>query len=265
VRLKWFKSLNPTLQFFILLGLILFLVVFYIPLSKYLKPTITSVLSPSLRISKDISAGAREFLSFQDLIEENKQLKTKLDNVSAQLIQLEEADQENQRLHELLSLPREAPYKRSAALVIGKDSSNWTKTLIINQGASSGIEKDMPVALGINLVGKVVETSASTSKVVLLIDFNSKIPAKIKRTREEGIVVGGFSAGRTICRIKYIQEAEIGDKVISSGLGGVYPKGLLIGKITEVREEKHKLYKTAEVEPAVDFSRLEEVMVIMKR
>lgn len=265
MRLKWFRSLAPTIQILISLVLIFFLVIIYVPVSKYIKATITFVLSPSLGLISDVSASAKEFLSFQNITEENKQLNKKIIQLNEQLLRLEEAALENERLRELLALPQKKSYKTTTALVIGKDSSNWTKTVLINQGSSAGIEKGMTVTQGANLAGKVSEVSKSTSKVMLLIDFNSKIPAKIKRTREEGIVFGDFAVKGSLCRIKYIHQVAIGDQVISSGLGGVYPKGLLIGKISEINQEKHKLYKVAEIEPAIDFSKLEEVVVILEK
>ena len=88
------------------------------------------------------------------------------------------------------------------------------------------------------------------------------MPAKILRTREQGIVFGTFAKGRNICKMKYIQDVQMGDKIISSGLGEIYPKGLLIGEVVAVEEEKNSLYKIAEIQPAVKFASLEEVMVI---
>lgn len=265
MRLKWFRSLSPTRQVCSSLALILLLVTIYIPVSKYVKATITFILSPSLRLTSGLSASAKEFLSFEDIAEDNRRLNKKIGQLNEQLVQLQEAALENERLRKLLALPQKKSYKTMTALVIGKDSSNWTKTVLINRGSSAGIEKGMPVIQGANLAGKVSEVSNSTSKIILLIDFNSKIPAKIKRTREEGIVFGDFAAGRSLCRIKYIHQAVVGDEVISSGLGGVYPKGLLIGKISEIKEEKHRLYKVAKIETIIDFSRLEEVVVILEK
>jgi len=262
VRLKWFKDLKPIMQLFVLSGVVIVAVAFYIPLSKYITPTIISLLSPPLKLCQDISSNARHFARFQDLFEENKRLKDEIDNLSAQLGQLQEAGQENRRLRGLLSLPQRKSLQIQTALLIGKDSSNWTKTILINKGSSSGIRAGQPCILGDSLVGKVIETAPNVAKVSLIIDFNCKIPAKILRTREEGVVFGNLEAGHNVCKMKYIQEAEIGDKVISSGLGRVYPKGFLIGKVVRVEEKKMGLYKLAEIQPAVNFSALEEVMVI---
>ncbi|MBL7084972.1 MAG: rod shape-determining protein MreC [Candidatus Omnitrophica bacterium] len=263
MSLRWFKSLNPIAKLLVLSGLIFALVAFYIPLSKYIKPAILSVLSPSLKFCEDISSNARQFFVFQDLIEENKRLKDEIDNLTAQLVQLQEAWQENQRLRGLLSLPKSKSFQTRTAFVIGKDSSNLTSTVMINKGTLNGVKKGMPVVLGAGLVGRVIEVSPNTAKVILIVDFNSKIPAKIAGSREEGVVFGNFSKRGNLCKMKYIQKAQVGDEVISSGLGEIYPKGLLIGKIVAVEEGENRLYKIAEIQPKVNFSTMEEVMVII--
>ncbi len=241
------------------------LVVCCIFLSRYIRPALTTPLSPSFKLCEGFSANARYLLNFQDLTSENKKLKGQIDSLTGELIRLEEAARENERLRSLLSFPQEASYKTRAALLIGKDSSNWTKTVLLNKGASSGIKEGLVVTSGPNLVGRIIEAAPFASRASLLIDFNSKIPAKIRHSREEGIVFGDFYRGKSISKMKYLQEVEIGDEVISSGLGGVYPKGLLIGKVIRVEEEKNRLYKVAEIRPAVDFSRLEEVTVIIEQ
>lgn len=262
MRLKWFRNLNTPIQLLVLSGLILFFLIFYIPLSKYVKPAVASLLLPPLKLTEGISSSARQFLKFQDLTQENKKLKDKLDKLTAQLSKLEDLQLENQRLRSLLSLPERRLLSTQAALILSKDSSNWTKIVVVNKGTKSGIKVGMPVVLGENLVGKVIETYPSASKAALIIDFNSKIPAQILRTREEGVVFGTFAAGRNLCKIKYLHQVQIGDKVISSGLGDICPKGLLIGEVIKVEAGENNLYKVAQIKPAVDFTSLEEVMII---
>jgi rod shape-determining protein MreC len=264
VRLAWFKNLNPIIQIFVLCGLILSLLVLNTAFAKYLKPGILSLLSAPLKYGQGISSQARGFFAFQDLVAENKELKQITEILRGQLVQVQEIKLENQRLRNLLSLPENEPYQTRSALIIGKDSSNWTRTILINKGKSSAVKTGMPVVLGENLVGKVLEAGPNISKVMLIVDFNSKVPAKILRTREEGLVFGSVRRRGPYCKMKYIQgEVKIGDQVISSGLGGIYPKGLLIGQVVAVEEERNKLYRLAVIEPAVDLSSLEEVTVII--
>jgi rod shape-determining protein MreC len=239
--------------------------ILYLFLAQYIKPTISSLLFPPLKFCQDLTVHARQFLLFQDLLEENKRLKAKVDNLSAQLAQLQEAALENQRLRKLLALSSKGTFQTQVALLISKDSSNWTKTIVINKGTLQGVKKGAAVVQGASLVGKVIEAGPFVSKVALIIDFNSKIPALIQRTREEGLVFGAMEKGVGVCKIKYIQDANIGDKVISSGLANIYPKGLLIGKLVAIEKGKDELYKIARIQPAVNFAKLEEVMVIINQ
>lgn len=262
MRLKWFRNLNAPLQILVLSSLILLILIVYIPVSKYIKPAIASLILSPLKLADDLSSSARQFLKFQDLMQQNKMLKDKLDKLTAQLVSLEDLRLENQRLRSLLSLSERKLFQTQAALIISKDSSNWTKTVVVNKGTKSAVKVGMPVVLGENLVGKVVEAYPFASKVALIIDFNSKIPAQILRTREEGVVFGTFAAGENLCKIKYLHQVQIGDKVVSSGLGNICPKGLLIGEVMKVEAGENNLYKVAQIKPAVDFATLEEVMII---
>lgn len=262
--MRGFRNLSPTVQLLILSGVVFVVLAFYIPLSKYIKPTIVSLQSATLEFSQDVSSHARQFLRFQDLTEENRILKQKINKLTGQLVQLQEDSLENQRLRKLLSLPQRQTLRTQTALVMGKDSSNWTRTVLLNKGTASGIKKGLPVVLGTNLVGKVIEAASHVSKVILIIDFNSKVPAKIVRSREEGVVFGTYQPWRAGCKMKYIQgEIKPGDQVITSGLGGVYPKGLLIGEVRAVEVDNSKLYKIAEIQPLVELENLEEVMIII--
>ncbi|MBN3038650.1 MAG: rod shape-determining protein MreC [Candidatus Omnitrophica bacterium] len=263
MRLKWFQNLRPSVQIFVLAALLCVFVLLYLPFSKCVGSLIVSFLSPALSVSENISSNAQDFLAFQNLNEENKRLRGKLDQLTSQLVQLQDIALENERLRGLLSIPQKASYQAQAAIVISKDSSNWTKTVMINKGSVDGICKGATCVFHGSLVGTVIDVTALVSKVALITDFNSKIPAKIVRNREEGIVFGGWWGNSGFCRMKYIQKAEIGDKVITSGLGGIYPKGILIGEVESIAEEqKDKLYKIATVRPALELSNLEEIMVI---
>ncbi|NQT00238.1 MAG: rod shape-determining protein MreC [Candidatus Omnitrophica bacterium] len=243
-------------------ALILIVLVSNLALSKYLKPAITSLLLPAFKFGESVTSGARQFLNFQDLFNENKRLENQVGQLTAQLAQLQDLELVNQRLRELLSLSKKKSLPTQVALLISRDSSNWTRIVMIDKGTSSGIAPGMPVVSGENLLGKVIEVAPFSSKVSLIVDFNSKVPAKISRTGEQGVAFGALQSGGSVCKMKYIHQAEIGDKVISSGLGKIYPKGLLLGEVVNLEQAKNKLYKVAQIKPAIDFSKLEEVMVI---
>jgi rod shape-determining protein MreC len=120
----------------------------------------------------------------------------------------------------------------------------------------------MPVVSPEGIVGHVLQTSPHSAKILLVIDFNSSVDALIQRSRAKGVVEGN---GESLCRLKYAprtQDIQPGDTVVTSGLGGRYPKGLLVGKISKVDKKSYGLFQQAEIVPSVDFAKLEEVFVI---
>jgi rod shape-determining protein MreC len=169
---------------------------------------------------------------------------------------------ENSRLTALLDLRETLPSDAVAARITSADASGLFHTATLNKGERHGVAKGFAVVAAGGVVGKVVATSPHAARILLLDDHASGVDALVRRTRARGIVEGGSKAG---CRLKYVKRREdirVGDKVITSGLDGIFPKGLPVGEIVHLGEEEHGLYRTAEVRPAVDFSKLEEVLVV---
>jgi rod shape-determining protein MreC len=149
-----------------------------------------------------------------------------------------------------------------AAQVIGRDTGNWYRTIILNKGESDGLQPDMGVITAAGVVGRIVKTTAATSVVLLVTDPNNAIAGLIQRTRDEGIVEGTTQG---LARLKYIPLLSImrtGDRVVTSGLVGGFPRGLAIGTITRIDKEEGALFQSAEMTPEVDANRVEEVLVI---
>lgn len=262
MRGRWFKNLTLYVQLLLLTGIIVITAVFSTLAGRYISSVVLPLISAPLQFCEDISATARSLLSFEELTLENKKLQEQIAGLTAQLTQLRETSRENVRLRRLLFLQQKIPLRTQAALIIGKDCSNWTKTILINKGTAQGVKKDMPVIFGAGLVGKVAESSSTVSKIELIIDANVKIPVKILRTKEEGIAFGNPHLRSNTCSIKYIRDIKIGDTIVSSGLGKIYPRGFLIGEVIAIDETKNKLYKIAVVKPDINFAAIEEVMVI---
>ena len=150
------------------------------------------------------------------------------------------------------------------ARVIARDSSNWVSAVVIDKGKKDKIQADMPVITESGLVGKVSEVGVSTSKIILISDPNLNIPSLIQRSREEGIISGTILGA---CKMRYISldsDVKIGDKVITSGLGNVFPKGVLIGELSEIKDDPSGLMKLCLVDPSVNLLKIEEVLVIIK-
>jgi rod shape-determining protein MreC len=136
--------------------------------------------------------------------------------------------------------------------------------VIIDKGSSDGLQKGLPVVLPTGIAGQVIEVSGRYAKVMLIIDRNSAVDALVQRSRARGIIKGA-SADR--CRFEFVlrkHDVQIGDTVIASGLDGVYPKGLRIGRVTDLSERSSDIFYEIMVTPFVDYEKLEEVLVILR-
>jgi len=219
-----------------------------------------------------ISEGLKDFFGyFRDnaaLRAENDQLQAQLDARQGDLLELKEVRIENERLNQLLEYKysHQNQYDIALAEVIGRDPSNWYRTVILNIGLREGIRTDMPVVTAVGLVGRVVAVTAHTSEVLLLLDNESAVGARILETRDTpGVVEGdGQSNDLKMVHLSHDEVITPGQTVITSGFSSIFPKGLPIGTVKEVNLEPNGLTQTAVIEPFADFSRLEEVLVIRK-
>ncbi len=210
--------------------------------------------------------GTREmysgYVDFVHVKGENRALVERVALLENKLHEQREVKLENERLRKLLAFQESVPFTLLPSKVIGKGFNSWSRTLLINQGRTAGVVEGMAVVRPEGVVGRVLTVSPSFSLVQLIIDSNSDIPAIFQRTRAEGIVEGKIS---NQCRVKYlnrIADVQEGDVVISSGLGGVYPKGLIVGSVFSVQKKPYGLFQEVTITPAVDFSRMEEVFVV---
>jgi len=196
--------------------------------------------------------------------QKNDVLKKMLNESIEKNNQWHEIELANTRLRNLLNLQNTPTTRVVAAEVIGKDPSGWFKTVIIDKGKAEGLQKGLPVVLPQGIVGQVIEASSHYSKVMLIIDRNSAVDALVQRSRARGIIKG---ASADQCRFEFVlrkHDVQIGDTVLSSGLDGVYPKGLRIGQIASLEEPKSDIFYDITVVPFVDYETLEEVLVILR-
>lgn len=235
-------------------------------LTPFLKRILLESVSPFLKATAYLKHGVENIWdSYVDLRwvgQENVRLQEKIEALQARLRMLEEAHLENQRLKSLLDLQEREPFKVIAAGVVGKDATNWFHSVLIDRGTRDGIKRHMAVIAPGGLVGQVVDVSSSSARVLLISDPVSSVGVLLQTSRVTGLLVG-TQAGRL--RIRYLPirtEVQAGEEVITSGLGGVYPKGILVGKVVAVDRRSGALFQEATVEPSVDFYRLEEVLVV---
>lgn len=194
---------------------------------------------------------------------ENEELKIALSKAIEKNSECIETEISNQRFRNFLNFQKTMTNDTIAAQVIGKDPSPWFKSIIIDKGFSDGVKKGLPVVIPEGVVGQIIEVTKHYSKVLLLIDRNSAIDSLAQRTRANGIIRGS-SDGRFFFQYvlkKY--EIQQGDTVISSGLDGVFPKGLRIGKVQSITQKKSSIFQEVVVVPFVDFENLEELMIVL--
>ena len=212
---------------------------------------------------KSISDAWSRYLFLVGIEEENKNLKKKIDDLKAQLILYQEGYLEAERLRNLLALKDDYNFKFVTACVIGREQVALSKTVVINKGTAHGLNAGMPVLAGSGLVGRVIDVSWHAAKILLLIDESSNIDAIVQRNRTQGIIRGAGSQGYVLKYISKTQDVEEGDVIISSGIGGVFPKGMMIGQVSRIDKQEAGLFLKINVVPSIDFSKLEEVLVLI--
>lgn len=197
------------------------------------------------------------------VFEENRRLRNELHALRMENAKYREMLATHHRLQELLQFKKRTDWPIVAAQVIGRDPTGWFKSVIIDKGEKDGLAENMPVVSSRGVVGRLVSVSSSYSKVLLIIDQNSAVDCLNQTTRDQGILKGASSK---VCNLDYVLKTSRmtpGDTIITSGLGGVFPKGLPVGEVVGVSDRPGALFKEVQVHPMVDFSRLEEVLVIM--
>ncbi|MCU0581189.1 MAG: rod shape-determining protein MreC [Syntrophales bacterium] len=220
---------------------------------------IESLIHESIR---GIEKTWRRYLFLYGLTDENRRLQETNARLSRKVFEYREAYLENIRLRKLLTFKEKLPYRTTAAGITRRDMAGIMKTLMIDRGENDGIRKGQPVIVEAGLVGRVIETTWHASRVLVVMDENSNVDALIQRTRANGILQG---TGTGRCNLKYIVKTDPvqkGDIVLTSGLGGVFPKELTVGVVRMVENNKTSMFQNIDVIPFADFRKIEEVLVI---
>lgn len=233
---------------------------------EWIDSTFMEICSPFQRISnypiKVVQKIIEEYIFLLNLRKENEVLKRRILELERENNQLKEMALANARLKSLLDFKEKISTSVIAAEVIARDPTSWFKTITINRGERDGIKKGMAVISPKGVVGHILKTSSNSSVVLLITDYNSAIDSIVQRTRAKAIVEG---LGENRCQLKYLLKTEdvsMGDVVVTSGLGGNFPKGLVIGEIKKVDNQGHGIFKYAELVPSVDIPKLEEVLIV---
>ena len=235
---------------------------------KPLEDLAQSVIEPAQRALSDLFGGLSDTFEFvrdtREMRERNEELQRLNDALVTENVRLKEIEAENITLRSLLNFTQENPtYSKQTAAVIGRDPSPYRQFVTINAGSREGLQPGMAVVTaGSALVGRVAEVGPRSSKVQLLIDSASAVNARIQSSRVTGLAEGQPDAGLLMTHIPLGAAVNVGDIVLSSGLGGNLPRNLVIGQVTEVAHRDIDLFQSARLRPAADFNWLELVVVI---
>ena len=236
---------------------------------SYAESFVTSIIMPVQNaftmLGHKVKGDTEFFTNLDTLKKENEELKSKNQELETQVRELEILKAENSKLQEYANLSEKyQEYETIPAYVIDRDVSNYSSNIVINAGSKQGIEKNMTVIADKGLVGHVISVTDNTAKVQVIVDSASSISAMIS-TSSESIICRGSVENNKCLNASYIDtssELLVGDSVVTSGIGGIYLKGITIGTIKQVVNTKNITDRYAIVETAVDFSKLYTVLVI---
>ncbi|MBD1399370.1 rod shape-determining protein MreC [Pelovirga terrestris] len=204
----------------------------------------------------------RNYLWLIDTRQRNLELTAENQQLRARLNQIDEVTLQNQRLRKLLAFVDDLDRAALPAQVIGEDVTPWARTIVIDKGTRSGLRHGLAVVAAEGVVGRVIKTSPHSSRVLLITDPSSAVAALIQSTRSRGILRGH---GERLS-VEYMENnatVQPGDLLVTSGMGGVFPKGLPLARVVSMSQDDFDLFQRIEALPAADFSRLEEVLVIL--
>jgi len=247
------------------------------------KLALTGLFLPLFGLTEATQSAARRtgnaIVPREDLVRELEQLRAEKQKLEFNLAQAQGALRENEQLRQHAGLPARVPWQLKPARVIARDPANWWRTVFIDVGSRDGVRADMPVIAPDGLVGRVAAVGSTRSQVVLLGDQNCRVAALVKETAENGIIMP-YAADPAVVTLTYLSrgssvkggqtivtsglELKPGNAVLTSGLGGMFPGGIRIGEIVEVRNVGFGLYQEARVKLAVNLNSLDRVWVVVQ-
>jgi rod shape-determining protein MreC len=239
-------------------------------LSGYLSPIIATVSRPFLGaqgwLTERYTAITLVLNSPQDVNElrvRNLELENEVARLRSQIVSLEQQLSESRGLEELLGYARSQPgYQYTASAVIGRDPSPFLHYIIIDHGSDDGLRKGMPVITQSGLVGRIDAVTAGASRVQLINDPSAVVNIKLQKQKIDAQIQGSVTGEIGLDMVPQDTLLEAGDVILTSGLGGNYPADILIGQVISIRKLENDLFQTATVQPVVDFSQLQAVLVI---
>jgi rod shape-determining protein MreC len=240
-----------------------FLILFFHPKNYKAAGLVDAVAGP-VGLLQAPAFELKKLFFYRETYDEYVRFKRQSDVLKARLIAIHENAQAQERFDKIQDFRNNQNYESTVANVIGRDPSNWNASLIIDKGHAEGIEVGQPVVSPLGVVGRIFEVGHNTSKVILLSDPTFAVAAVVERSRENGLLTGTLQG---VLRLQYLTDnadVKVGDRLVTSRLSTAFPSGILIGQITDVQASVNSHTVECLVDPAVDLSELEEVIVIKK-
>ena len=240
--------------------------------SSYVKSAVNFIAAPAQKLADTVGRAVDGYTSYFSEVDrikkENEQLREQIDSMLDEVQSAKAVKAENDELRRMLEVKAEhLDYKFEQADVIGREDGNYMTVFTLGKGKRSGIERDMPIIAGNSgLIGRITDAGETWSKADSILEMNSSVGAYVERSRAAGIVTGDYELSRKgLCRLSYLREdadIEPGDRVLTSGVGSVYPRGLIIGTVTEVGFDESLREKYAIVKPYAQIYDLSSVTVV---
>ncbi|NLM57213.1 MAG: rod shape-determining protein MreC [Clostridiales bacterium] len=240
-------------------------------LSSYVRSAVATLLTPAqslmMKVTNAIDGFTDYFTEFDRLKAENEALKRELAEYKNKFYEIDNILKTNEWLYEYLELKREhTEFKLIDADIVGREVGNYMTVFTLNVGTDKGVTADMPVITSDGIVGYIAEAGPNWSKVLTIIESASAVGAYVERTGELGLVEGSFDLrGTGLCKLTYLatdSDVKVGDRVLSSGLGSIYPRGLVVGIVESIEPDQFSRTVTAYVRPTANLEDLTRVMVI---
>lgn len=236
------------------------------PLLNKLEGAVVSLTAPVLKAGHFFGAAFTNlwqgYVNLVGAAKENAELKRRLEEYRQKEVRYQEALLLARRLEALLDLKKQLALPVTGARVVAYDPSQWSRCVIVDMGKEEGVTVGLPVLSVGGIVGRIVETYPHYAKVMLIVDRNSGADAMVQRTRVRGILQG---KGGNRCSLEYVPknaDVEVGDLVLASGLGGIYPAGQVFGRVSHTDRQSGGAFQEIIVTPAANLSALEEVLIV---
>jgi rod shape-determining protein MreC len=264
------RSIGATLRILLLItlllvvGLLLFAAMLggrFGPPHQFTLDFIGPLQSVATRVFSGIADLKNEYIALLDVRAENKQLQAQIDKYLTELGEYREGYSTYRHLQELLALKDKLTFKPIAARVVGKEPAYWYQTLVVDRGKKDDILEGMIALAPGGVVGQVMHTSDNYSKILLANAPSSAIDAMVQKNRTRGILKGAGEKGFVLQYVLKTADVEVGDFIVTAGIGGVFPAGIPLGKISKIEKKQRGMFQEIEVEPSIDFQKLEYVLL----